>query len=114
MSDRIAVLSGGRVEQYDSPENIYDQPETAFVARFVGSSNWIDEHHMFRPEKAALEHTESAKRFDTRVSSVQFLGNTYQIQLKYGKQIWNVLSGERMSVGADMPIYIKEKHVITL
>jgi len=41
MSDRIAVMRGGRLEQVGTPEQIYDDPETAFVARFIGSANMI-------------------------------------------------------------------------
>jgi spermidine/putrescine transport system ATP-binding protein len=41
MSDRIAVMRGGRLEQVGSPEQIYDAPETAFVARFIGNANLI-------------------------------------------------------------------------
>ena len=37
MGDRIAVLNKGKLEQYDSPENIYRKPATSFVARFLGS-----------------------------------------------------------------------------
>ena len=39
MSDRIAVMSGGRVEQYDAPEAIYHRPATEFVADFIGDAN---------------------------------------------------------------------------
>jgi spermidine/putrescine ABC transporter ATP-binding subunit len=39
MSDRIAVMNGGRVEQYDSPEAIYHRPATEFVADFIGDAN---------------------------------------------------------------------------
>lgn len=39
MSDRIAVMSEGRVEQVGSPEEIYQFPETLFVAGFIGSAN---------------------------------------------------------------------------
>jgi spermidine/putrescine transport system ATP-binding protein len=39
MSDRIAVMNGGRVEQVDAPEAIYDRPATTFVAGFIGVSN---------------------------------------------------------------------------
>ena len=42
MSDRIAVMNGGRVEQIGSPREIYDRPETAFVADFIGSLNAFD------------------------------------------------------------------------
>ncbi|MCC0066749.1 MAG: ATP-binding cassette domain-containing protein [Rhodovulum sp.] len=37
MADRVAVLSGGKVEQYDTPQAIYDKPMTRFVAGFLGS-----------------------------------------------------------------------------
>ena len=39
MSDRIAVMNGGRVEQVASPEEIYERPATTFVADFIGLSN---------------------------------------------------------------------------
>jgi spermidine/putrescine transport system ATP-binding protein len=39
MSDRIAVMNGGRVEQVGSPREIYERPQTAFVADFIGSLN---------------------------------------------------------------------------
>lgn len=41
MSDRVALLSGGSVEQIDTPEKIYRQPRTAFVADFLGAGNLI-------------------------------------------------------------------------
>jgi spermidine/putrescine transport system ATP-binding protein len=39
MSDRIAVMNRGRVEQVDSPEEVYNRPATTFVAGFIGVSN---------------------------------------------------------------------------
>src|SRR5262249_32577343 len=39
LSDRIAVLSQGRIEQIGTPAEIYEQPASAFVADFIGSSN---------------------------------------------------------------------------
>src|SRR6266850_6926801 len=39
LSDRIAVLSHGHIEQIGTPDEIYEQPATAFVAEFIGSSN---------------------------------------------------------------------------
>ena len=41
MSDRIAVMRSGRLEQVGTPQEIYDHPESAFVARFIGSANMI-------------------------------------------------------------------------
>src|SRR5205814_1588366 len=42
MSDRIAVMNRGRVEQVGSPEEIYERPSTRFTAEFVGSGNFFD------------------------------------------------------------------------
>jgi spermidine/putrescine transport system ATP-binding protein len=42
MSDRIAVMNRGQVEQLGTPREIYDQPRTAFVADFIGSLNAFD------------------------------------------------------------------------
>ena len=39
MSDRIAVMSNGVVEQVDKPESVYERPRTTFVAGFIGVSN---------------------------------------------------------------------------
>jgi spermidine/putrescine transport system ATP-binding protein len=39
MSDRIAVMNRGRVEQIGTPEQVYDRPATTFVAGFIGVSN---------------------------------------------------------------------------
>lgn len=41
MSDRIAVMNSGRVEQIGTPEEIYHQPATVFVAGFIGVANLI-------------------------------------------------------------------------
>ena len=41
LSDRIAVLSQGRIEQIGTPSEIYERPATAFVADFIGSSNLL-------------------------------------------------------------------------
>jgi spermidine/putrescine transport system ATP-binding protein len=42
MSDRIAVMNHGRVEQIGAPREIYEHPATAFVADFIGSLNALD------------------------------------------------------------------------
>jgi len=41
MSDRIAVMLDGRIEQLGEPERIYDRPESAFVAGFIGLNNFF-------------------------------------------------------------------------
>jgi spermidine/putrescine transport system ATP-binding protein len=41
MSDRIAVMHRGRIEQVGSPEDLYDRPATSFVADFIGTTNLL-------------------------------------------------------------------------
>jgi spermidine/putrescine transport system ATP-binding protein len=42
MSDRIAVMSNGRVQQIGTPGEIYEEPENRFVADFIGEANFIE------------------------------------------------------------------------
>ena len=42
MSDTIAVMNGGRIQQIGDPKRIYDEPKNAFVADFIGESNILD------------------------------------------------------------------------
>jgi spermidine/putrescine transport system ATP-binding protein len=42
MADSIAVMNEGRIEQLGSPDDLYERPATAFVARFLGASNLLD------------------------------------------------------------------------
>ena len=42
MSDRIAVMNNGRLEQIGAPRALYDEPATRFVASFIGESNFLD------------------------------------------------------------------------
>ncbi len=41
MADRIAIMNGGRIEQLGTPTELYEQPQTAFVAGFLGISNLL-------------------------------------------------------------------------
>ena len=42
LSDRIVVMNAGKIEQADTPEMIYRQPESVFVADFIGRANFLD------------------------------------------------------------------------
>jgi spermidine/putrescine transport system ATP-binding protein len=55
MSDRVAVMNGGRVEQAGTPREIYEEPATLFVADFLGVSNLIDAAASADGEACALQ-----------------------------------------------------------
>ena len=46
MADRIVVMNGGRIEQIGTPEEVYERPNSAFVARFIGGSNVLSVRHV--------------------------------------------------------------------
>jgi len=57
MSDRLAVMNAGRVEQVGTPVEVYEQPATDFVAGFIGVSNLLERggrHFTVRPEKIRM------------------------------------------------------------
>jgi putative spermidine/putrescine transport system ATP-binding protein len=57
MSDQIAVLNKGRIEQVGEPIEVYERPQTSFVAGFIGVSNLIERDGALitvRPEKIVL------------------------------------------------------------
>ena len=113
MSDRIAVLNGGCVEQYAAPETVYHAPATAFVARFVGKSNWLSETEMFRPEAAAQTPEKDALHFELPVRSVQYLGSSYEITVHYQTVTWTLHTGQKTKPGDTLSVYINPDQIIT-
>jgi putative spermidine/putrescine transport system ATP-binding protein len=68
MSDRLAVMNAGRIEQVGSPAEVYEQPATSFVAGFVGISNTLS-------GDAAREVTGSPATITVRPEKVRMLGS---------------------------------------
>ena len=64
ISDRIAVMRRGYMEQVGKPEEIYDHPKTRFVAEFIGEMNFIEENgssFAVRPEDVTLQLDQNGK-----------------------------------------------------
>jgi spermidine/putrescine transport system ATP-binding protein len=65
MSDRVAVMNAGRIEQLAAPREIYDAPATPFVADFIGETNFIRRNGAVvavRPERIQLRVREQPGR----------------------------------------------------
>jgi ABC-type Fe3+/spermidine/putrescine transport system ATPase subunit len=62
LSDRIAVLSHGRIEQIGTPDEIYERPASSFVAEFIGSSNLLPARIVERGDGSALVETATGLR----------------------------------------------------
>ena len=63
MSDHVAVMNAGRFEQIDTPQNLYANPLTPFVARFVGDNNSWTGRIATRDEQTAQIRTTEGHRF---------------------------------------------------
>jgi putative spermidine/putrescine transport system ATP-binding protein len=80
MSDRVAVMNHGRIEQIGTPVEVYERPDTAFVAGFIGVSNLIDrDGHVItvRPEKITLLADGQPVPSDTHVEPGQIRDISY-------------------------------------
>jgi spermidine/putrescine transport system ATP-binding protein len=60
MSDRIAVMNHGQVEQVGTPEDVYERPATTFVAGFIGVSNLMPAT-VARPDEVQLDQGPTVK-----------------------------------------------------
>ena len=90
MSDRVAVMNRGRVEQFGTPEDVYLRPATRFVAGFLGPVNWFGEAGI-RPEstRVSREAPLAAPGLRASVASSLFLGNCFHLHatLEVGRAI---------------------------
>src|ERR1700758_1690542 len=69
LSDRIAVLSHGRIEQIGTPGEIYERPATAFVAEFIGSSNMLRGRIVGGVDSGTIVVTEAGLRLCCRAEA---------------------------------------------
>ena len=92
MSDRVAVFNNGRIEQVDSPRDLYMRPRTPFVAGFVGTSNVFDGlmaeklcgmtgSFALRPEHIRL-NTPGELQANGTIQAVQYQGAATRFELK--------------------------------
>ena len=91
MSDRIAVMNRGRIEQVGAPTEIYEKPRTRFVADFIGEINILDETgqaRALRPEKIRLVAPGEA-RVAGIVETANFLGGAtlYRVRADDGRTL---------------------------
>jgi len=91
MSDRIAVMNKGRIEQIGAPTEIYEKPRTRFVADFIGEINILEEHgrpRALRPEKIKLV-APGAARAAGIVETANFLGGAtlYRVRADDGRAL---------------------------
>jgi len=134
MSDRVVVMNNGVIQQIGTPEDIYNEPENAFVADFIGESNIVDgvmledykaqfSGHTFecldkgyapkeqvdvvvRPEDVDIVPVEQGMLKGT-VTSVTFKGVHFEIIVDIGGFKWMVQTTDYQPVGANIGLFIE-------
>lgn len=84
MSDRMAVMNAGELQQVGVPQEIYLGPQNKFVASFLGGLNWIDGTGV-RPEVSRLTRQQPGSEVRCRAARVvqsTFLGNCVQVEVR--------------------------------
>jgi putative spermidine/putrescine transport system ATP-binding protein len=111
MSDRIAVFNDGRVEQVGSPTEIYERPDNAFVAGFVGVSNLLErdgQRFTVRPEKIFIVENGQAPQGlhveDGTIRDVSYAGmvTRYLVELEAGGEL-QVVRQNLETTSAEVP-----------
>src|SRR4029077_156531 len=92
MSDRLAVFNEGRIEQVGSPADVYEHPQTEFVAGFVGVSNVLERdgrRFTIRPEKIRMTDEGSGEGEPGAVREVVYVGmiTRYVVDLDSGGEL---------------------------
>jgi putative spermidine/putrescine transport system ATP-binding protein len=92
MSDRMAVFSDGRIEQVGSPAEVYEHPQSEFVAGFVGVSNVLERDGRritIRPEKIHLLDDDGTSGETGTVREVVYVGmvTRYIVDLDSGGEL---------------------------
>lgn len=133
MSDKVVVMNQGYIQQMGTPEDIYNKPENAFVADFIGDSNILDgvivsdgkvqilgetfkcENKEFavnrqvdvviRPEDIVLK-APGHGQIDGVVTSNVFIGVHYEMCIDAGNFEWVVQSTKSQPVGTEVSIYV--------
>lgn len=103
ISDRVGVMSNGRLEQIDTPDVLYNEPATAFVANFVGTMNHIPG---VRDGKSVSILGESYKirNLDGSDGNVMALIRPEQVEVHEGKKNSNARVVTRSFLGASSQI----------
>ena len=142
ISDKVAIMNQGVIEQFDTPENIYQRPKTEFVARFIGFENFIpftkekelnykaQNGQLFdsdstcetsncigaiRPEDIQIATKEKSKNVVKGVVGVRtFLGKSYQYETEtdLGKFLVNMQADINLKEGDEINLYFPPNKLI--
>ncbi|MEN9576468.1 MAG: hypothetical protein RL514_4323 [Verrucomicrobiota bacterium] len=95
LSDRIAVMNAGRVEQLGTPEELYERPKTRFVAQFIGACNLL--------EGKFVAHTGGTVEVETPVGLLRVEVTSAGVELAEANKFSLGIRPERISLEGGAP-----------
>jgi spermidine/putrescine transport system ATP-binding protein len=94
LSDRIAVMEAGRIEQVGAPAEIYEAPRTSFVAAFIGDTNFLE------GEVTALEDSEYCR---VRIADIPGVVCFNDKSMRPGSAVYLSIRPEKIHISRDRP-----------
>lgn len=94
MSDRIAVMNQGRIEQLGTPQEIYDEPASVFVAGFIGSANLLP--------ATVIETAGGVVRAELKAGA-QVTVSADHARFAHGRNVTAMVRPERLKLVTDEP-----------
>ena len=82
MSDRVAVFHHGRIQQIDTPTQLYESPSNAFVAQFIGENNTLHGHVSAMTGSTCEVTLGNGLRLDAQSVAVQHVGQSTRLSIR--------------------------------
>lgn len=116
ISDRVAIMNKGVIEQLDTPEEIYNNPKSEYIAKFVGFENFIDSSIFGKNSKVAAIRSENIivkgdGKYSGRVISVEYLGEKYKILVESEIGTVTISTLEKVKLNDVISFEIDEKAI---
>ncbi len=107
MSNKIIIMSKGKIIEQGTPSEIYWNPKTKAVAEFIGKASFIEPTKFLRPENISLIKGEVT--YDVKIISSQYKGGYYQIEANKDNKIFYFKSDKELLKGQIIKIYYNNK-----
>lgn len=107
MSNKIIIMSKGKIIEQGTPSEIYWNPKTKAVAEFIGKVSFIEPTKFLRPENISLIKGEVS--YDVKIISSQYKGGYYQIEANKDNKIFYFKSDKELLKGQIIKIYYNNK-----
>ncbi|MBA2860210.1 ABC transporter ATP-binding protein [Methanococcus maripaludis] len=125
ISDKVAVMNKGKIEQFGDPYSIYSNPKTEFVAKFIGIINELpssilnklniesgDKKYFVRPESIEL----GKGKFNGKLVDYEFLGSVVRYIIKYDDSLFTIQTNKPadFKIGTEILFEFDKNSIISI